>query len=171
MGPTALLPLRRKACWGFFRPEKSDGFGQVWTRELGYRRRSVGYITCIVTVRNAKKPQHVTLPTVSHSITCNGSWRPQTLDTTSSGVPLPCTSVYMTVLMSRICPVGSTDLSFGEGCRCDSKGTSFQFSENYLLERFEVLTAVLQRTTAFWNVTLRRGVSVSRRFEWLLLIM
>ena len=27
MGPTALLPLRRKVCWGFFRP---------WTRELGY---------------------------------------------------------------------------------------------------------------------------------------
>jgi hypothetical protein len=23
MGPMALLPLRRKACWGFFRPEKS----------------------------------------------------------------------------------------------------------------------------------------------------
>ena len=22
MGPTALLPLRRKACWGFFRPKK-----------------------------------------------------------------------------------------------------------------------------------------------------
>ena len=38
MGPTALLPLRRKACWGFFRPEKSDGFGRVWTRELGYQR-------------------------------------------------------------------------------------------------------------------------------------
>ena len=32
MGPTALLPLRRKACWGFFRPEKSDGLGRVWTR-------------------------------------------------------------------------------------------------------------------------------------------
>ena len=32
MGPTALLPLRRKACWGFFRPEKSDGFGRVLTR-------------------------------------------------------------------------------------------------------------------------------------------
>ena len=30
MGPTALLPLRRKACWGFFR--------RVWTRELGYQR-------------------------------------------------------------------------------------------------------------------------------------
>jgi len=38
MGPTALLPLRRKARWGFFRPKKSDGFGQVWTRELGYQR-------------------------------------------------------------------------------------------------------------------------------------
>ena len=27
MGPTALLPLRRKACWGSFHSEKSDGFG------------------------------------------------------------------------------------------------------------------------------------------------
>ena len=37
MGPTDLLPLRRKACWGFFSPlKKSDGFGRVWTRELGY---------------------------------------------------------------------------------------------------------------------------------------
>jgi hypothetical protein len=36
--PTALLPLRRKPCWGIFRPEKSDGFGQVRTRELGYQR-------------------------------------------------------------------------------------------------------------------------------------
>ena len=38
MGQTALLPLRKKACWGFFRPEKSNGFGRVWTRELGYQR-------------------------------------------------------------------------------------------------------------------------------------
>ena len=37
-GQKALLPFRRKACWGFFRPEKSDGFGLVWTRELGYKR-------------------------------------------------------------------------------------------------------------------------------------
>jgi hypothetical protein len=29
MGQGALIPLRRKACWGFFRPEKSDGFGRV----------------------------------------------------------------------------------------------------------------------------------------------
>jgi hypothetical protein len=34
-GQTALLPLRRKACCGFFfRPKKSDG--QVRTRDLGY---------------------------------------------------------------------------------------------------------------------------------------
>jgi hypothetical protein len=38
MGPTALLPLRRKAHWGFFRPKKCDSFGRVWTRELGYQR-------------------------------------------------------------------------------------------------------------------------------------
>ena len=39
MGQTALLSFRRKACWGFFfRPEKSGGFGRVWTRELGYQR-------------------------------------------------------------------------------------------------------------------------------------
>jgi hypothetical protein len=35
MGPTALLPFRRKACCGFFRPEKSNGFGRVRTRDLG----------------------------------------------------------------------------------------------------------------------------------------
>jgi hypothetical protein len=29
MGLLALLPLRRKARWGFFRPEKSDEFGRV----------------------------------------------------------------------------------------------------------------------------------------------
>ena len=60
--------------------------------------------------------------------------------------------------------MGSTDLS-SDGCRCDSIGASFQFSENYLPTRFEVLTAVLQGTAVFWNMTLRRGVSVYRRFE------
>jgi hypothetical protein len=88
-----------------------------------------------------------------------------TFDTISSGVPLPSTSVYILVLVSRICPEGSTDLSFSDGCRCHSKSTSFQFSEKYLLARFEVLTAVLQRTTVFWDVTPRRGISVARRFE------
>jgi len=34
MGPTALLPLRRKACWGFFRPEKS------WRLRLGLNPRT-----------------------------------------------------------------------------------------------------------------------------------
>jgi hypothetical protein len=34
MGQTALLPLRRKACCGFFfPPEKSDGFGRIRTRD------------------------------------------------------------------------------------------------------------------------------------------
>jgi len=28
----------RKECWGFFSLEKSDGFGRVWTRELGSQR-------------------------------------------------------------------------------------------------------------------------------------
>jgi hypothetical protein len=36
MGPTALLPLRRKARWGFSALKNPDGFGRVWTRELGY---------------------------------------------------------------------------------------------------------------------------------------
>jgi len=27
MGPTALLPLRRKACWGFFRPKNPWTWG------------------------------------------------------------------------------------------------------------------------------------------------
>ena len=38
MVQTALLPFRRKACYGFFHPEKSEGFDRVWTRELGYQR-------------------------------------------------------------------------------------------------------------------------------------
>jgi hypothetical protein len=38
MGLTALLPFRRKAFWGFFRPKKSDGFGRERTRDLGYQR-------------------------------------------------------------------------------------------------------------------------------------
>jgi hypothetical protein len=38
MGQIILLPLRRKACCGFFQPEKSDGFGRERTRDLGYQR-------------------------------------------------------------------------------------------------------------------------------------
>jgi hypothetical protein len=37
MGQTALLPLRKKKCWGFFRPKKADGFGWVRTAILGSR--------------------------------------------------------------------------------------------------------------------------------------
>ena len=35
MEPTALLPLRRKTCWGFFRPEKSDGLAGFEPANLG----------------------------------------------------------------------------------------------------------------------------------------
>ena len=38
LGTDGFTFLWRKACWGFFRPEKSNGFGRVWTRELGYQR-------------------------------------------------------------------------------------------------------------------------------------
>jgi hypothetical protein len=34
MGPTPLLPLRRKVCWGFFHPEKS------WRLQLGLNPRT-----------------------------------------------------------------------------------------------------------------------------------
>jgi hypothetical protein len=41
MGPMALLPFRRKACCGFFRPEKSNGFGLkvLRKRTTALRRR------------------------------------------------------------------------------------------------------------------------------------
>ena len=37
MGQTALLTFQRRRAEDFFRPEKSDGFGRVWTREVGYQ--------------------------------------------------------------------------------------------------------------------------------------
>jgi hypothetical protein len=35
MGPTALLPLRRKACWGFFRPKNPTASAGCETANLG----------------------------------------------------------------------------------------------------------------------------------------
>ena len=35
MGPTALLPLRRKACWGFFRPKNPTASGGFEPANLG----------------------------------------------------------------------------------------------------------------------------------------
>jgi hypothetical protein len=37
MGQTALLPLRRKACWGFFRPKNRTGLPGFETANLGTR--------------------------------------------------------------------------------------------------------------------------------------
>jgi hypothetical protein len=46
MGQTALLSLWRKACCGFFfSPEKSDDFGRVRTRDVGYQRPAWYVIT------------------------------------------------------------------------------------------------------------------------------
>ena len=47
MRQTALLPFRRKACWGIFRPEKSNGFGREFGITHGYNRvhPSVVFIT------------------------------------------------------------------------------------------------------------------------------
>jgi hypothetical protein len=38
MGQTALLPPPKESVLRIFPPEKSDGFGRVWGRELGYQR-------------------------------------------------------------------------------------------------------------------------------------
>ena len=35
MGPTALLPLRRKACWGFFRPKNPKALAGCEPANLG----------------------------------------------------------------------------------------------------------------------------------------
>ena len=57
MGPTALLPLRRKACWGFFRPKNataSAGFepANLGTKDqqatLDHRLDYLSYIACHV---------------------------------------------------------------------------------------------------------------------------
>jgi hypothetical protein len=50
MGQTALLPFWRKACWGFFRLKKSDGFGRERAHDLGYQRPAcypLGYRSCL----------------------------------------------------------------------------------------------------------------------------
>ena len=58
MRPTALLPLRRKACWGFFRPEKSWRLRprlnpRTWvpkasTLPLDHRSRFILNVTCFL---------------------------------------------------------------------------------------------------------------------------
>jgi len=74
MGPTALLPLRRKACWGFFCPEKSwrlrPGFNlQTWVLKgsmlsLDHWSRSILVnITYVKHVYDLNK-SHMTMKTV-----------------------------------------------------------------------------------------------------------
>ena len=51
MGQTALFPFRRKACWGFFRPEKSDGFGRVVALHTGGQYPGI----CLEKLRKTKR--------------------------------------------------------------------------------------------------------------------
>jgi hypothetical protein len=48
MGQIILLPLRRKACCGFFLSEKSEGFGRERTRDLGYQRPACKALTILL---------------------------------------------------------------------------------------------------------------------------
>jgi len=54
MGPTALLPLRRKASWGFFRPKNRPGLNlQTWilkasTLTLDHRSRCEVYLLLLI---------------------------------------------------------------------------------------------------------------------------
>jgi hypothetical protein len=45
MGQIILLPLRRKACCGFFQPEKSDGFAGREPAILGTRGQHANHYT------------------------------------------------------------------------------------------------------------------------------
>ena len=42
----------------FFRPEKSDGFGRVWTRELGYQRPTHGTYNVKLSLHYIWRPSH-----------------------------------------------------------------------------------------------------------------
>jgi hypothetical protein len=46
-----LLPLRRKACCGFFQSEKCDGFGRERTRDLGFQRPACCVVLCCAAIR------------------------------------------------------------------------------------------------------------------------
>ena len=64
MGQTALLPLRRKACWGFFRPK-------IWRLRPGLNPRSWVPEASTLTTRPPKPLSNPTLPT--WLVTCNST--------------------------------------------------------------------------------------------------
>ena len=47
------FPSEGRRAEDFFRPEKSDGFGRVWTRELGYQRPARYEIVLRITLKRA----------------------------------------------------------------------------------------------------------------------
>jgi hypothetical protein len=72
MGQTALLPLRRKACWGFFGPKNptaSAGFEPASTLHLDHRRRSLQTWKTIILYRISQyffsKAQNFSIITIS----------------------------------------------------------------------------------------------------------
>ena len=64
MGPTALLPLRRKACWGFFSPLKNP---TVWFTCCGEAKQTwhiSKYITLLPLLPNKRETYFVNISTV-----------------------------------------------------------------------------------------------------------
>jgi len=62
MGLTALLPLRRKACWGFFRPKNPTASAEFEPANLGtkgqhatprYKNDIVNNLQCLYNVASA----------------------------------------------------------------------------------------------------------------------
>ena len=72
MGQILSLHLLRKACRGFFRcPEKSNDFGRVWTRELGYQSTNTGTWRRYQRRQDESRRESVSLPfSRSSSLLC-----------------------------------------------------------------------------------------------------
>ena len=68
------FPSEGRRAEDFFRPEKSDGFGRVWTRELGYQRparRSCSLVSELHRFGKLPLPHIVKLETVSLKRCCS----------------------------------------------------------------------------------------------------
>jgi hypothetical protein len=83
---TALLPFRRKACWGFLRPKKSDGFGRVWKNKCGLVFMSNIRYSCQILVslefsRRIFAKYHVSWKSVQWEQSCS-MWTDERTDVT-----------------------------------------------------------------------------------------
>jgi hypothetical protein len=106
MGPTALIPLRRKACWGFFPPEKSwrlqPGLNpRTWVLKRQHATpRPPKPLSCIYLSQNRglRIRVFVTLffETSLYFKSCNGSW-------TMGGGDIPNSKVATTLVVWTSC--------------------------------------------------------------------